>query len=283
MAGNVSATVTLGAFEGPPLLATIVYVTRVPGTTLAAPSVFVIATSAWGERVSVSVALLLAVAGSVAPPPTVAVAVFLRVPIAAGEMVQVAVYVAEPPTGKLAVLLMLPDPDAAQIPPPAPKQVHVAPVHTAGNVSATVTLDALEGPALLATIAYVTDVPGTLLVVPSVFVIPTLAWGVRLSVSVALLFSGLGSMTPPPTVAVAVLTRLPVADAKMEQVAVYVTEPPTGRLTASLMFPAPAVAQAPPPAPEQVQVTPVQAAGNVSATVTVGALDGPATLLATTV
>jgi len=102
--------------------------------------------------VSVSVALLLPGTGSVTPPPTVAVAVLLRVPVAAGEMLQVAVYVAEPPAGRLAVSLMLPKPVAAQVPPPAPEQVHVTPVQVAGNVSATVTLGAFEGPALLATI-----------------------------------------------------------------------------------------------------------------------------------
>ena len=116
------------------------------------PSVFVIATSAWGVRVSVSVALLLPGVGSRAPSPTIAVAVLLRVPVAAGEMVHVAEYVAEPPTGRLAVSLMSPDPVAAQIPSPAPEQVHVTPVQVAGNVSVTVTLGALEGPALLATI-----------------------------------------------------------------------------------------------------------------------------------
>ena len=101
---------------------------------------------------SISVALLLPGVGSVTPPPTVAVAVLLRVPVAEGEIRQVAAYVAEPPAGRLAVSLMLSDPLAVQVPPPAPVQVQVAPVHTAGNVSATVTLGAFEGPALVATI-----------------------------------------------------------------------------------------------------------------------------------
>jgi hypothetical protein len=43
------------------------------------------------------------------------------------------------------------------------------------------------------------------------------------------------------------------------------------------MLPLPDAAQVPPPAPTQVQV-PVSEAGNVSATVAPGALDGPALL-----
>jgi len=45
------------------------------------------------------------------------------------------------------VSLMLPAPDAVQVPPPAPTQVHVH-VSAAGKVSATVAPGALLGPAL---------------------------------------------------------------------------------------------------------------------------------------
>ena len=79
--------------------------------------------------VSISVALLLPGVGSVTPPPTVAVAVLLRVPVAEGEIRQVAAYVAEPPAGRLAVSLMLPDPLAVQVPPPAPVQAAARPRH----------------------------------------------------------------------------------------------------------------------------------------------------------
>jgi hypothetical protein len=58
--------------------------------------------------------------------------------------------------------------------------------------------------------------------------------------------------------------------------AVYITDPPAGRLTVSLILPEPEAVHVPPPAPTQVQVTPVIAAGNVSATVEPGALLGPA-------
>ena len=43
-------------------------------------------------------------------------------------------------------------------------------------------------------------------------------------------------------------------------------------------MPVPAAVQVPPPAPTQVQVAPVRAAGKVSATVAPGAFEGPALL-----
>ena len=46
----------------------------------------------------------------------------------------------------------------------------------------------------------------------SVLVTETSADGVSVSVSVALLFPGVGSVTPPGAVTVAVFDRLPVAD-----------------------------------------------------------------------
>lgn len=52
----------------------------------------------------------------------------------------------EPPDGRLTVLLMFPEPDAVQVPPPDPVQVHVAPEMDPGSVSATVAPVALLGP-----------------------------------------------------------------------------------------------------------------------------------------
>ena len=89
---------------------------------------------------------------------------------------------------------MLPAPAAVHVPPPAPTQVHVA-VSDAGNVSATVAPGALLGPALLAVIVYVTDPPAVTVVTPSVLVIERSACGVIVSVSVAELFAGSGSVT----------------------------------------------------------------------------------------
>ena len=53
-----------------------------PGISVAAPSVLVIDRSACGVSVSVSVALLFAVFGSVTPPGAVTVAVLVRLPVA---------------------------------------------------------------------------------------------------------------------------------------------------------------------------------------------------------
>ena len=168
---------------------------------------------------------------------------------------------------------MLPEPDAVHVPPLAPTQVHEH-VSAAGNVSATVDPGALLGPAFDAVIVYVTEPPGIAVVTPSVFVIPRLACGVSVSVSVALLFAGVGSVTLPDGATVAVLLSEPVAADEMLQFAVYVTLPPLGRFTELLMLPLPEAVHVPPPAPTQVHVQ-VSAAGNVSATVEPGALLGP--------
>src|SRR2546428_13244 len=108
---------------------------------------------------------------------------------------------------------MLPEPLAVQVPPPAPAQVQLASGIVAGNVSVTIAPLTALGPAFEATIVYVMDAPGTAVVCPSVLVIPRFACGVSVSVSVALLFDGIRSVPPPGTATVAVLLRVPVADA----------------------------------------------------------------------
>ncbi len=120
---------------------------------MATPSVFVIARSASGVSVSVSVALLLPGVGSVTPPGTVMVAVFTREPVAVADTVPVTVKVAVPPTGRSTSAEMFPVPLAGQLAPPAVAQVHVTPVSSAGKASATVAPTTALGPALLATIA----------------------------------------------------------------------------------------------------------------------------------
>ena len=104
---------------------------------------------------------------------------------------------------------------------------------------------------------------------------PRLALGASVSVSVALLLPDDGSVTPTGAVTVAVFTSEPVADAETLQLAVYVTLPPVGRLTESLMLPDPDAVHVPLPAPTQVHEH-VSAAGNASATAEAGALVGPA-------
>src|SRR6201999_2166664 len=118
---------------------------------------------------------------------------------------------------------------------------------------------------------------GTTVVTPSVFVMERSALAPIVSVSVAELLPGVGSVTPPGAVTVAVLLSVPVAAGETVQLAVYVTLAPLGRLTVPLMLPEPAAVQVPPPAPTQVQVQ-VSEAGNVSATVAPVAALGPALL-----
>src|SRR5213075_1185483 len=110
--------------------------------------------------------------------------------------------------------LMLPAPAAVQVPPPAPTHVQVA-VRLAGKVSATVAPTAFDGPTLLAVMVYVTEPPAVAVVTPSVLVIDRSADLVIVSLSVAELLPGVGSVTPAGAVTVAVLDRVPVAAALM--------------------------------------------------------------------
>src|SRR5258707_1034840 len=76
----------------------------------------------------------------------------------------------------------------------------------------------------------------------------------RVSVSVAELLPGVGSVTPPGADTVPVLLKLPVAAAEIVQLEVYVTLPPAGRLMVSLRLPDPDAVHVPPPAPTHVHV-----------------------------
>ena len=214
IAGNVSATVTLVAVLGPGLDAVIVYVTDPPGTAVVTPSVFVIERSACGVSVSVSVAELLPGTGSVTAVATVAV--LLSVPVAAALIVHEEVYVTDEPGGiVIPVLFMLPANGPAVFPvaPPAGRLV-VEHVKIAGNVSATVTLVAVLGPGFEAVIVYVTELPGTAVVTPSVFVIERSACAVSVTVgALAELFNGFGSVVTDATVEV--LFSEPVAEASI--------------------------------------------------------------------
>src|SRR5438876_636288 len=96
------------------------------------------------------------------------------------------------------------------------------------------------------------------------------------SVSVAELLPGVGSVTPPGGVTVAVFTRVPLALGDRVAVTVKVTEPPAGKPTVLLILPEPEAGHVPPPAPTHVQFANMIAAGNVSVTFEPGALLGPA-------
>jgi hypothetical protein len=195
-------------------------VTEAPGVAAVTPSVLVMPRFACGESVSVSVALLLPGVGSVTLADVATVAMLVSEPVAAAEMLQLAVYVTFPVFGKLTASLMLPEPDAVQVPPFAPTHVHVQ-VSDAGNVSVTFDPGAALGPLLfVAVIVYVTEPPGVAEVTPSVFVMPRLACGDNVSVSVALLLPVFGSVTPAGAATLAVFASEPVADAEIEQFAV---------------------------------------------------------------
>ena len=125
--------------------------------------------------------------------------------------------------------------------------------------------------------------PGTTAATPSVFVIDRSADGFNVSVSVAELFAGVGSVTPPGAAMDAEFTRLPVAPATTVAEIVNVAVAPTGRSTVVLMFPPPLLAtHEPPPDGTHVHVAPLRVAGIVSVTAAATTADGPA-LLATTV
>src|SRR5262245_57593090 len=112
----------------------------------------------------------------------------------------------------LTVLFMFPEPDAVlPVAPPVATLVNVTPVSAAGKMSAMVAPTTLLGPGLVTTIVYVVGVPGISVAVPSVLVIDRSPSGVSVSVSVALLLPGTGSMIPDGTVTVAVFDSVPVA------------------------------------------------------------------------
>ena len=82
-------------------------------------------------------------------------------------------------------------------------------------------------------------VPGTAARTPSVLVMDRSALGVRLSVSVALLSAGSGSVTPAGGLTVAVLLREPVAEGLTRTVKVKVTLALAGRSTVVARAPLP--------------------------------------------
>src|SRR6516162_3575152 len=102
-------------------------------------------------------------------------------------------------------------------------------------------------------------------------------WGVRLSVSVAVLSAGV--VSPGGTATVAVLLNEPVADALMLATAVKVAVPPGSSVTVVMMLPLPlAAATLEPGEATAVQRTAVMACGKRSVTCWATAVLGPALL-----
>jgi len=152
VAGIVSATVAAVTADGPEFVATMVYVTGVPGTSDVAPSVLVIDKSAVGTSVSVSVAVLLPGVGSVVPPGRATLAVFANDPVAPAEIVPVSVNVAVPLDSNVTVALIDPEPAAVHDEPGDAAHVHVTAESVPGVVSVTVAPVTTDGPELEATI-----------------------------------------------------------------------------------------------------------------------------------
>src|SRR3954452_7131321 len=113
--------------------------------------VLVMATSAFGGKVTTT--LLFGELGSGGPGPGVTVAVLTTTPTASAATVAVTLNVIVPPTGTSTVELMFPLPDGAlHAPPPVPAHVQVAPRSTSGSVSITAAPIALLEPALVTVI-----------------------------------------------------------------------------------------------------------------------------------
>src|SRR5437660_441769 len=107
------------------------------------------------------------------------------------------------------------------------------------------------------------------------------AWGVSVSLSVALLLPGVGSVTPAGGVTEAVLAREPVAAGSICTVKVKVTVAPTGRSTVVARAPAPLlgpVTLPPPLLAVAVQLAAVTPAGSGSDTLAPVTALGPALL-----
>jgi hypothetical protein len=105
-------------------------------------------------------------------------------------------------------------------------------------------------------------------VVPSVFVTDRSGRGVNVSVSVAVLLAGLGSVTPLAATTVAVFASDPVAPAAMLATTVKVAVPPGCSVTVESTLPLPdELPTLEPGEATPVQVSEVTAAGMTSLTV----------------
>ena len=185
------------------------------------------------------------------------------------------------PTGNVTVSAMLPAPVAVHVPPPVPVHVQLGATSDVGRTSVTATPTASDGPALPATTVYVTGVPGTALTAPSVLVIDRSATGCNVSMSVAELLPGAGSVTPPGGATEAVLTRVPVDALEMSTVTWYVAWPPGTSEIESTIEPPPEGVHDDPAVALHVQLIAVAPAGRASETAAPVTDDGPALVTVT--
>ena len=99
---------------------------------------------------------------------------------------------------------------APQVPPAPATHVHVPDVVPLGSGSVIDALVAVDGPALDATMVYVTLVPGTADAAPSVLVTPRLTCGSASTAAVAVLSAELSSGIAAGPATVAVFDSVPV-------------------------------------------------------------------------
>jgi hypothetical protein len=100
----------------------------------------------------VSLAVLFAGVGSVDPPGSATVAVFVNDPVALAAIVPLTVNVAVPLGNSVTKALIEPEPEAGHVDPADAVQVHVTLESDAGIVSATVAPTMVDGPEFDATI-----------------------------------------------------------------------------------------------------------------------------------
>src|SRR6266542_1348217 len=151
--------------------------------------------------------------------------------------------------------------------PPLPAAVNVSLLTPVGTRSVKVDPVTQLGPLLLTTMVYVVEVPDVTLATPSLLVIAGSATPVIVSVSVALLLAGFGSVTPAGAAMVAVLAMEPVALPAIVALTVNVAVPPLARFTLAEMLPLPLAGQLEPTLATQLQLPNVRPAGAVSVTV----------------
>src|SRR5439155_7864106 len=159
--------------------------------------------------------------------------------------------------------------------PPLPTAVNVSLTIAAGRMSLTTAPMTPLGPLLLTTMVYVVEVPDVTLATPSLLVIARSAIELSVSVSVALLLAGFGSVTPTGAAMVAVLAMEPVALPATVALTVNVAVPPLSKFTLAEMLPLPLAGQLEPTLATQLQLPNVRPAGAVSVTVAPVAALGP--------
>src|SRR5476651_2675078 len=124
--------------DGPGLVTTIVYVVDVPATTVDRPSVLAIDTSASPLTMVASVAMLLALLGSITAGGASTVAVLVTTPSWLAAIDASIVNVADPPVARSTVEAMSPAPLVVpQVDPGVAVQVHDTPVRPDGITSVT--------------------------------------------------------------------------------------------------------------------------------------------------